>query len=198
MLITTPSLCRICFWRRNEIAPAYCFQHLDLELRSRDDGCRANPADAPLLPRLGLVARFGPEWNSPDDDKNALLQHIRQYVRMTAPVAQVCCIPLLRPHRSDRFRKGDGRSSAWAGSALQRSVCRPMLRPPVLRDDHPVAQPRSDGATAEIEREHHEAEVEPIAEAAGRSRASRLPRPAPPPEPRQPSRHRLLDTPWPR
>ena len=30
--------------------PAYCFQHLDLELRSRDDGHRANPADAPLLP----------------------------------------------------------------------------------------------------------------------------------------------------
>jgi hypothetical protein len=29
--------------------PAYCFQHLDLELRSRDDGNGANPADVPLL-----------------------------------------------------------------------------------------------------------------------------------------------------
>ena len=30
--------------------PAYCFQHLDLEWRSRDDGSGASPADVPLLP----------------------------------------------------------------------------------------------------------------------------------------------------
>jgi len=30
--------------------PAYCFQHLDLELRSCDDGNGADPADATLLP----------------------------------------------------------------------------------------------------------------------------------------------------
>ena len=32
--------------------PAYCFQHLDLEWRSRDHGYRANPAYAPLFPAL--------------------------------------------------------------------------------------------------------------------------------------------------
>jgi hypothetical protein len=32
--------------------PAYCFQHLDLEWRSRDDGNGANPADATLLPAV--------------------------------------------------------------------------------------------------------------------------------------------------
>ena len=48
--------------------PAYCFQHLDLELRSDSDGSGANPADATLLP-TPLVARFEPEWNSPDDNK---------------------------------------------------------------------------------------------------------------------------------
>jgi hypothetical protein len=30
--------------------PAYCFQHLDLELRSRDGGNGMTPADATLLP----------------------------------------------------------------------------------------------------------------------------------------------------
>jgi hypothetical protein len=30
--------------------PAYCFQHLDLELRSRDDGTWANAADASAVP----------------------------------------------------------------------------------------------------------------------------------------------------
>ncbi len=42
--------------------PAYCFQHLDLELRSRDDGSRATAAGASLCPCR--VARFKPEWNS--------------------------------------------------------------------------------------------------------------------------------------
>jgi hypothetical protein len=30
--------------------PAYCFQHLDLEMRSDSDGIGANPASATLLP----------------------------------------------------------------------------------------------------------------------------------------------------
>ena len=43
--------------------PAYCFQHLDLELRSRDDGCRANPAYAPLFPaRSGSAFWAGVEF----------------------------------------------------------------------------------------------------------------------------------------
>src|ERR1700733_4394486 len=46
--------------------PAYCFQHLDLELRSHHDGCRANlaAASARLAPWHDVVARFEPEWNS--------------------------------------------------------------------------------------------------------------------------------------
>ena len=50
--------------------PAYCFQHLDLELRSHvrflDGGDRANCAapGATLAPWCEVVARFGPEWNS--------------------------------------------------------------------------------------------------------------------------------------
>jgi hypothetical protein len=48
--------------------PAYCLQHLDLELQSRDGGCRANPAGSALLP-VPLVARFEPKWNSPENNK---------------------------------------------------------------------------------------------------------------------------------
>src|ERR1035437_10326413 len=46
--------------------PAYCFQHLDLELRSHDDGGRANlaGASATLAPCHDVVACFEPEWNS--------------------------------------------------------------------------------------------------------------------------------------
>jgi hypothetical protein len=46
--------------------PAYCFQHLDLELQSHDDGCRASFAAAgtTLAPWHDVVARFKPEWNS--------------------------------------------------------------------------------------------------------------------------------------
>src|SRR5450759_125793 len=46
--------------------PAYCFQHLDLELRSHDDGGRANlaGASATLAPWHDVVACFEPEWNS--------------------------------------------------------------------------------------------------------------------------------------
>src|ERR1700688_4505700 len=47
--------------------PAYCFQHLDLELRSRDNGTKASFAAgrAGLAPRH-VVACFGPKWNSLD------------------------------------------------------------------------------------------------------------------------------------
>src|SRR5665213_2985289 len=46
--------------------PAYCFQHLDLELRSRHDGYGAYvaAASARLAPWHDVVARFEPEWNS--------------------------------------------------------------------------------------------------------------------------------------
>jgi hypothetical protein len=46
--------------------PAYCFQHLDLELRSHHDSCRADlaAASARLAPWHDVVARFEPEWNS--------------------------------------------------------------------------------------------------------------------------------------
>src|SRR5258708_22690541 len=46
--------------------PAYCFQHLDLELRTHDDGASANfaTARATLAPRHDVVACFEPQWNS--------------------------------------------------------------------------------------------------------------------------------------
>src|SRR5260221_14726660 len=52
--------------------PAYCFQHLDLELRTHDDGAAsANfaTAFATLAPRHDVVACFEPEWNSLDVNK---------------------------------------------------------------------------------------------------------------------------------
>src|SRR5260370_24954995 len=49
--------------------PAYCFQHLDLELRSHDGGARANLASATLAPGHDVVACFEPEWNSVDVNK---------------------------------------------------------------------------------------------------------------------------------
>jgi hypothetical protein len=51
--------------------PAYCFQHLHLEIRSHDNGAPANfaAASATLAPRPDVVACFEPEWNSPDVNK---------------------------------------------------------------------------------------------------------------------------------
>src|ERR1700730_13121460 len=64
-LTTTPSLCRICFWRRNEIA---------LRIASRISTSNYDPttsaeanfaaAGATLAPRHDAVACFEPEWNS--------------------------------------------------------------------------------------------------------------------------------------
>src|SRR5579859_3641998 len=51
--------------------PAYCFQHLDLELRSHDDGAPAGVAavSAMFALRPHVVACFAPEWNSLDRNK---------------------------------------------------------------------------------------------------------------------------------
>jgi hypothetical protein len=51
--------------------PAYCFQHLDLELRSHDDVAHADftAVSAMLAPRRHVVACFEPKWNSLDTDK---------------------------------------------------------------------------------------------------------------------------------
>jgi hypothetical protein len=51
--------------------PAYCFQHLDLELQSHGDGgraklCRRQRHACSLTP---VVACFEPEWNSLDVNK---------------------------------------------------------------------------------------------------------------------------------
>src|ERR1700712_1931420 len=51
--------------------PAYCFQHLDLEIRSCDHGAQADLATggATLAFRHDVVACFKPEWNSLDGNK---------------------------------------------------------------------------------------------------------------------------------
>src|ERR1700712_3777981 len=42
--------------------PAYCFQHLDLELRPNDDPL--GESDQPSAADPAVLARFGAEWNS--------------------------------------------------------------------------------------------------------------------------------------
>src|SRR4051794_6987881 len=76
MLITTPSLCRTCFWRRNEIA---------LRVASSIYTSNCDPAPTATVrtpPTLRcslapLVARFEPEWNSPDNDKTRFFNILR-------------------------------------------------------------------------------------------------------------------------
>ena len=46
--------------------PAYCFQHLDLELRSDGAGANFAAAGATRAPLHDVVACFEPEWNSLD------------------------------------------------------------------------------------------------------------------------------------
>jgi len=67
-LITTPSLCRICFWRRNEIA----LRIASSISTSNYDATTTAPfaaAFATLAPRHDVVACFEPEWNSLDVNK---------------------------------------------------------------------------------------------------------------------------------
>src|ERR1700694_2881896 len=72
--------------------PAYCFQHLDLELRSHDDdGGRANlaAASAALAPSHDVVARFKPEWNSLGVNKTRSFNILGEF---TIPDIPFCCI----------------------------------------------------------------------------------------------------------
>jgi glutathione S-transferase len=71
--------------------PAYCFQHLDLELRSHDNGCGANlaAANATLAPWPDVVARFKPEWNSLGVNKTRSFNILGEFM---IPDAQFCCI----------------------------------------------------------------------------------------------------------
>src|ERR1700745_3068185 len=65
MLITTPSLCRTCFWRRNEIA-------LRIASSIYTSNCAsASTAMAPTLrcSLASLLARFAAKWNSTAENK---------------------------------------------------------------------------------------------------------------------------------
>ena len=59
--------------------PAYCFQHLNLELRSRDHGTGASFAagGAALASRHDVVACFGPKWNSVDGNNTRSFNILR-------------------------------------------------------------------------------------------------------------------------
>ena len=58
--------------------PAYCFQHLDLELAiPRRRLGRTPPTLRCFLP--SLVARFGPEWNSPDANKTRFFSILAEH-----------------------------------------------------------------------------------------------------------------------
>ena len=140
--------------------PAYCFQHLDLELRShvrpeRDLARRkalmaatARRRSSATLPWYNVVARFGPEWNSLGVNKTRILQYIRE--EFMTPDAQFCCI------------RSDGRQTRLD---LRHREClcryRDVSRQPRyssrrrMARNHPVAQPRSDRAAGQIQREHH-------------------------------------------
>src|ERR1019366_4084242 len=137
--------------------PAYCFQHLDLELRSHDDGGRANLAGASvtLAPCHDVVACFEPEWNSLGVNKtrsvNILggIHHTGMHsFAAFAPAEQTP--PAATPPRS-------GEVFVISGGRL----CRRGAR------ERPVAQPRPHRATEEIQCKHDEAKLEPIAGAAG-------------------------------
>ncbi|GCC49024.1 hypothetical protein chiPu_0033323, partial [Chiloscyllium punctatum] len=73
---------------------------------------------------------------------------IRTYVLLSSTKMDAACAPL-----------GDTAQARWIkGLGSARGLA---------ARDHPVAQPGADRAADEVEREHHQEEIEPIAEAAG-------------------------------
>ena len=113
---------------------------------------------------------------------------------MTA-VAQFCCI------RAAQYRGGQTRRAGPEDSHGSR-VHRPLkshigrnlvMRRSAWRATHPVAQPRSDRATDQIERKHDQAKVEPITRTAGNDARERRRRPAPRPAAASHARRRLRD-----
>jgi hypothetical protein len=73
--------------------PAYCFQHLDLELRTNHDGAQANTVagSASPAPWHDVVACFATKWNSHDVNKTRSFNILAgNSLRRNA---QFCCIP---------------------------------------------------------------------------------------------------------
>src|SRR4029453_3626247 len=160
MLIKTPSLCRTCFCRRNEIA-------LRIASSIYTSNCAyATTVVARTPPALRcslapLVARFEPEWNSPDDNKTRFFNILGAVEGGRNTVFQQSRRPTaIRDHsrRWSRTRDNDG---GKAGRLMARSGRWRAAR------DHPAAQPCSDRTTTEVKREHDQAEIEPVAETAG-------------------------------
>ena len=67
--------------------PAYCFQHLDLELRSNGDPFGESARTS--APGQAVLARFCAEWNSVGENKTRSFNILRANSRK--PVAQFCC-----------------------------------------------------------------------------------------------------------
>src|SRR3954471_19461897 len=133
MLITTPSLCRTCFWRRNEIA---------LRVASSIYTSNCDPAPTATVrtpPTLRcslapLVARFEPEWNSPDDNKTRFF-NILGAVDDGSSTVLVHSRPIGVPdHNHGRSTTRDN-DRGEAGRLMLRSGRRRTAR------DHPAAQP---------------------------------------------------------
>src|SRR3954471_23506575 len=160
MLIKTPSLCRTCFWRRNDTA---------LRMASSIDtsNCAYATTVRTLTPPTlrcslaPLVARFKPEWNSPDDNKTRFFNILGAVDDGSSTVLVHSRRPIGVPdHNHGRSTTRDN-DRGEAGRLMLRSGRRRTAR------DHPAAQPRSNRTTTEIKREHDEPEVEPVAETAG-------------------------------
>jgi hypothetical protein len=102
MLTTTPSLCRICFWRRNDIA---------LRIASSISTSNCDPtamaavrtfaaAAATPAPWHDVVARFGPEWNSLGMNKT-------RFFNILEGVHDTGCTVLLHSFRRRKSPGGD-------------------------------------------------------------------------------------------
>src|SRR3954471_20701801 len=136
MLIKTPSLCRTCFWRRNDTA---------LRMASSIDtsNCAYATTVRTLTPPTlrcslaPLVARFEPEWNSPDDNKT-------RFFNILGVVDDGGSTVLVHSRRSEAVpdhRTGWSTTRDNDGGKADRLMLR-SGRPRAARD-HPVAQPRS-------------------------------------------------------
>src|SRR5215212_6539284 len=108
-----------------------------------------------------LVARFEPEWNSPDDNKTRFFNILGAVDDGGSTVLQLSRRPMGVPDHRRGWSTTRDNDGGEADRLMLRSGRRRTAR------NHPAAQPRSDCTTAEIKREHDQSEVEPVAETAG-------------------------------
>src|SRR6202022_2221416 len=177
-LTTTPSLCRICFWRRNEIALRIA-SSISTSNYDPTTSAEANfaAAGATLAPRHDVVACFEPEWNSLGVNKTRSF-NILGGIRDTGTNSFAAFAPAKQSPRPQPCARGREvfviSGGGFGRQPLEKSTDRPRIhcgrqissRRRMARKC-PVAQPRPHRATGQIQGKHDEAKVEPIAGAGG-------------------------------